>query len=102
MSEEMAEKVRRFGNTSYFLYKDPTDSVIKVCVYRRYTLILQVNVTANSIRVSSTKLVRYDDLYEVERLLKGVLPEQVLLLEILQKAILSQDGVVEVGFEEGK
>lgn len=102
MIEENAEVVRRFGNTSYFLYKDPTDNVIKVCVYRRYTRILQVSVLmdSRSVRCFSTNLVRYDDLYEVERLLRGILPQQVLLLEILQKAILSQDGLVEVKFED--
>lgn len=98
--DELPEKVVREGDCSYFLYHDSFDSASKVSVYHKYTKVLQVSVDTHlkQVRCMSSSGVTYADLWHVERLLKGILPEEVLLLEILQDALKSRDGVVEVNY----
>lgn len=98
--DDVPEKVVREGENSYFLYNDSFDFSSKISVYHKYTKVLQVSVDTNlrTVRCLSTPQVTYIDLWHVEKLLKGILPEEVLLLEVLQKALLSQSGHVEVSY----
>jgi len=97
--DDLPEKVIRDGENSYFLYNDSFDGLTKITVYHKYTKVVQVSVDTHSrsVRCMSTQLVTITDLKYVEQLLKDVLPKEVLLLELFQKALQSQ-GMVEINF----
>lgn len=96
---DLPEKTVRKEENAYFLYRENGGGV-KVTVYHKYTKVLNVSVNVEQRTVSchSTPAVTYSDLYEVEKLLKGILPEEVLLLKILEKALKSQEGMVIVNY----
>jgi hypothetical protein len=96
---DMPEKTVREGDNSYFLYHD-NDGGSKVTVYHKYTkaLHISINPLSRTVTCLSTGYVTYADLFQVEKLLKGILPEEVLLLELLQDAIKSKDGRVVLSY----
>ncbi len=98
--DELPEKVIREGDNSYFLYNDSFDGTTKITVYHKYTKVIQVSVdtVSRNVRCLSTQSVTHNDLKHVEQLLKGVIPQEVLLLELFQKALKSKDGLIELNY----
>jgi len=98
---DLPEKVIRDGDCSYFLYPDrDVLGSVKCTAYHKYTKVLNISIDhlSRTVTCLSTNLVTYHDLYHIEKILKGVLPTEVSLLELLSKAIISREGSVTINF----
>lgn len=93
---DLPEKEIRSEDVSVFRYM--RDGEVKITSYRRFHKNLQVSINQQTVRCISNDHVSFEELVFVEKLLKEVLPNEVLLMELFRNALNKKGGVVEISF----